>query len=66
MADYYFATPVRIDPGDRVVVECHWDNTAENQKIVNGERETPHDLGWKTDEEMCGAVLTYSVPVEDS
>jgi hypothetical protein len=66
MADYYFAAPVRIRPGDRVVVECHWDNTADNQKFVNGERQVPRDLGWKTDEEMCGAVLTYSIPVEDS
>lgn len=65
MADYYFAQPVEIEPGDQVVVECHWDNTADNQKIVNGERQTPRDLGWGTDKEMCGAVLTYSVPVED-
>jgi hypothetical protein len=63
MADYYFAQPVRIEPGDMLVVECHWDNTAENQKIVNGMREVPRDLGWSTDEEMCGAVLTYSEPV---
>ncbi|MEO8701998.1 MAG: hypothetical protein ABI867_18275, partial [Kofleriaceae bacterium] len=60
MADYYFATPVRIDPGDKLVVECHWDNTAANQKIVNGEQQTPRTLHWGNDEEMCGAVLTYS------
>jgi hypothetical protein len=61
LGDYYFETPVRIDPGDRVYVECHWDNTAGHQKIVNGEQQAPRDLHWGTDDEMCGAVLTYSV-----
>jgi hypothetical protein len=60
MADYYFDTPVRLDPGDKLYVECHWDNTAGNQKIVNGEQQTPRTLHWGTDEEMCGAVLTFS------
>lgn len=61
LGDYYFETPVRIDPGDKVYVECHWDNTAGHQKIVNGEQQAPRDLHWGTDDEMCGAVLTYSV-----
>ncbi|MEO7095397.1 MAG: monooxygenase, partial [Polyangiales bacterium] len=60
MADYYFDTPVHIAPGDKLYVECHWDNSAANQKIVNGVRQTPRDLHWGTDDEMCGAVLTYS------
>jgi len=64
MADYYFEKPVRIAPGDKLYVECHWDNTAENQRLVNGEREPPRDLVWKTQDEMCGAILTYSVAVE--
>ena len=63
MADYYFEKPVVIEPGDKLYVECHWDNTAENQRIVNGERETPRDLYWRTEDEMCGAILTYSVAV---
>jgi hypothetical protein len=63
MADYYFEQPVRLSPGDKVYVECHWDNTAGNQKVVNGEQVTPRDLKWATDDEMCGAVLTYSVAV---
>ncbi len=64
MADYYFAKPVRIEPGDKLYVECHWDNSAGNQRIVNGEREAPRDLYWQTQDEMCGAVLTYSVAVK--
>jgi hypothetical protein len=60
LADYYFAEPVRLDPGDRLYVECHWDNTAAHQKIVNGVQLEPRTLHWGTDDEMCGAVLTYS------
>ncbi len=65
MADYYFGKPVRIEPGDKLYVECHWNNTAENQRIVDGEREKPRDLYWKTADEMCGAILTYSVAVHE-
>jgi hypothetical protein len=65
MADYYFDKPVRIEPGDKLLVECHWDNTAGNQRIVNGEREAPRDLYWQTADEMCGAILTYSVAVDE-
>ena len=65
MADYYFDKPVRIEPGDKLYVECHWNNTAENQRIVNGEREPPRDLYWQTEDEMCGAILTYSVAVNE-
>jgi hypothetical protein len=63
MGDYYFATPVRLDPGDKVYVECRWDNSAGNQSIVNGVQEEPRDLIWRTDDEMCGAVLLYSEAV---
>lgn len=60
MADYYFETPVHLAPGDKLYVECHWDNSAPNQKIVNGVKQAPRTLHWGTDDEMCGAVLTYS------
>jgi hypothetical protein len=60
MGDYYFETPVRLDPGDRLYLECHWDNSAANQRFVNGDREAPRDLIWRVEDEMCGAVLTYT------
>ena len=60
MADYWLAEPVRIDPGDRLYVECHFDNTAANQKIVDGQQQAPRELGWGTDEEMCGGILITS------
>ena len=55
--EYLFARPVVIEPGDRLYVECHFDNTAGNQKLIEGELEEPSDLRWGTDKEMCGALL---------
>ena len=63
MADYYFDTPVRLAPGDQLYVECHWDNTAANQKVVDGELQPPRTIHWGTDQEMCGAVITFSEAV---
>ena len=64
MADYYFTTPVTLVPGDELYVECHWDNTQAHQKIVNGVQQTPRTLHWGTDEEMCGAIVTYAEAVQ--
>lgn len=55
--DYFFAEPVRIYPGDELFVECHFDNSAANQRLVGGEQETPRDLVWHTDGEMCGGII---------
>ena len=60
MADYYFETPVALRKGDKLYVECHWDNSAENQKIVNGVLQEPRTIHWGTDQEMCGAIITFS------
>ena len=60
MADYYFETPVRLERGDQLYVECHWDNTAANQKVINGVLQEPRTLHWGTDQEMCGAIITFS------
>ncbi len=58
---YILRKPVRINPGDRLYVECHWDNSPENQPMVDGQRTQPRDINWgdHTTDEMClGAVLT--------
>jgi len=60
MADYWLVEPVPFYPGDELYVECHFDNTAGNQKIVDGQQEEPHELGWGTDQEMCGGILITS------
>lgn len=56
--DYYFQTPFELRWDDSIWVECHWDNSAANQKVVAGEAEEPRDLNWAEDEEMCVAFLT--------
>ena len=52
-SEYYLETPAILEPGDQLFVECRWDNTAGNQRIVNGELEIPRDIAWGADEEMC-------------
>lgn len=56
--DYRFAEPIRLERGDRLLVECNWDNTAANQRLFDGTPETPRDLEWAEDEEMCVAFVT--------
>jgi hypothetical protein len=57
---YNFRQPVKLLPGDQLVVECHWDNTASNQTVVGGQRLQPRAVNWGegTTDEMClGNVL---------
>lgn len=58
---YRFIEPVRLEPRDKLFVECHFDNTAEKQIVVDGKRLAPRDVRWgeNTTDEMClGNVLT--------
>lgn len=62
---YAFRTPVRLLPNDQLYVECRFDNTADNQPIVNGERLPVKDVNWgeSTTDEMCnGNVLAVRIP----
>jgi hypothetical protein len=57
---YILQEPVRINPGDQLYVECHWNNSEENQAMVDGQRMPTRDVNWgdHTTDEMClGAVL---------
>lgn len=53
-----FAESVTIQQGDRLVIECLWDNSAANQPIVDGRQITPEDRDWGegTTDEMCLGV----------
>ena len=46
---------MQLNPGDRLGLECHWDNSAGNQPFVDGQRVPPRELNWGegTDDEMC-------------
>ncbi len=52
---YYLNEPVLFQPGDRLAIDCHWDNSAANQPIENGVQVAPMDLQWgeDTNNEMC-------------
>ncbi len=56
---YTFAKPKTFYPGDQLYLECHWNNTAANQPVINGVQVTPHDLNWgeTTEDEMCLEIL---------
>ncbi|MCB9745604.1 MAG: monooxygenase [Alphaproteobacteria bacterium] len=58
---YRLAEPVRVAPGEELRLECHFDNSAENQ-ADGGE---PEDVNWGegTTEEMCVANM-YITGVE--
>jgi hypothetical protein len=52
---YYLSTPEVFNPGDQLLVDCHWDNSAANQPVENGVKVQPTDLWWGegTNNEMC-------------
>ena len=57
---YGFTNPVRVESGDQLRLECHHDNSPENQPFVDGEKADPVDVAWGegTRDEMClGAFL---------
>lgn len=62
--NYNLTEPVTFHPGDKLRLECHWDNSAANQAFVDGKQEEPKDVYWGegTGDEMCLAVLYISKP----
>jgi hypothetical protein len=55
---YRFTQEMELAADDQLFLECHWDNTAENQPIVDGERRDPRTVVWGdgTSSEMCLGV----------
>ncbi len=51
--------PVTLREGDRLELSCRWDNSAANQPVVGGVRQTPKDVAWGegSTDEMCLSVL---------
>jgi hypothetical protein len=56
------AQPVRFEPGDQLSLECVWDNSAENQPVVDGQRLPSRDVIWGegTTDEMCLGLFYVS------
>ncbi len=59
--DYRFATPRRLNPRDRLLVECEFDNTRVTQRVINGVKQTPQWLNWGEDQEMCVGFVTATL-----
>lgn len=59
---YDLLEPVTIVAGDRIELTCVWDNSAENQPWVGGERQPPRRVGWGDGslDEMCLGGITLS------
>lgn len=61
--EYWLETPARLEPGDELYVECHFDNTEANQPSIGGEAREVSDLAWGNDQEMCiGFFLVSAAP----
>lgn len=58
-----FANPVTIQPGEKLGIECTWDNSMANQPSVGGEQLTPTDRRWGdgTTDEMCLGIYYATV-----
>jgi Copper type II ascorbate-dependent monooxygenase, C-terminal domain len=52
---YTLQKPVTIFPGDTLAVECHWNNSQQNQRQINGVQQQPKEVNWgvNTEDEMC-------------
>jgi hypothetical protein len=57
--NYMFRNSKLFERGDQLRLECHWDNSAANQAVVNGVPRTPQDVYWgeSSTDEMCLGVL---------
>lgn len=63
---YQLTEELLVQPGDWFKLECTWDNSAENQTIINGEQLPPRDVDWGdgTGDEMCLTNLYATAPKE--
>jgi len=59
---YQFAVPYSATGTDLFKLECHYDNSAANQPVVDGVKQPPHDVTWGegTRDEMCLNYLLLS------
>ena len=65
-SSYGLAEELLVQPGDKFKIECSWDNSAENQVIVDGVPLPPRDVDWGdgTGDEMCLTNLYITRPKE--
>jgi hypothetical protein len=61
---YYYQQPIAVVAGDVIHLECTYDNSAADQPVIGGVKQTPMDLTWgeKTTDEMCLNYLYFTAP----
>ncbi|TNE91682.1 MAG: monooxygenase [Deltaproteobacteria bacterium] len=60
----HLSQPVTITPTDTYELSCGWDNSAENQPVIDGQVLDPQDVTWGegTTDEMCLSTLYVTGP----
>ncbi len=60
--NYEFAHALQVKPGDKVRIDCEWDNGPDKQALVDGSQSPPRDVTWGegTRDEMCLGGLFIS------
>jgi len=54
---FWFAEEMSLDPDDELYLECHFDNSAENQP----DGQAPRDIAWGgNNQDMCAAFLSFT------
>ncbi len=63
---YRFERELLMEPGDRIKLECNWDNTQANQDIVDGVQQLAKYIEWGdgTGDEMCLYSVLMTRPEE--
>lgn len=61
---YFLQDPTVIRKGDKLSLQCEWDNSAENQPVIDGVKQEPKDVEWGegTGDEMCLGILYVTEP----
>ncbi len=59
---YQFMQPVMAQAGDKLNMTCVWNNSAQNQPMVNNVQQPPRDVRWGegSTDEMCLSGLTLT------
>jgi hypothetical protein len=54
---FWFAEEKQLNPGDELYLECHFDNSAENQPHGHA----PRDIAWgENNQDMCAAFVAFT------
>lgn len=61
---YQLTEPFVAANNQSLILECHYNNTADNQPVIDGKKRTPRDITWGegTEDEMCLSFVGIRVP----